>query len=62
MIATNQQILQTLDLMCAPHQRVLDNFTTNKFVPVTPEEIIRVCHAMNALELYTNLKKRYQSV
>lgn len=61
MIATNQQILSTLDLLAAPHQKVLDRFTEDKFIPVTPEEIIRVCHAMNALELYTNLKKRYQS-
>ena len=61
MIATKQQILQTLDLMSAPHQKVLDDFTNNKFIPVSPEEIIRVCHAMNALETYTNLKKRYQS-
>jgi hypothetical protein len=60
-IASKQQIVQTLDLMCVRHQKVLDNFTSNKFVPVTPEEIIDVCHAMNALELYTNLKKRYQS-
>jgi hypothetical protein len=61
MIASKQQIIQTLDLMSVRHQQVLDKFTSNKFIPVSPQEIIDVCHAMNALELYTNLKKRYQS-
>jgi len=62
MIATKQQLIQTIDALSARHKKVLDDFTNNKFIPVSAEEIISVSHSMNALECYNNTKKRYQSV
>jgi hypothetical protein len=61
MFINNQQALQTLDILVARHQKIIDEIQ-NKNVSVghSPDEVTTLTHSFNALKVYQPLKQKYQ--
>lgn len=58
MFITHQQATNTLNILCARHQKVIDE-SQNKNLSMA--EAVRVANARGALALYNSLKQNYQT-
>lgn len=61
MFIYNQQALNTLNILGARHQKVMDEFQKKgPSETLTPDEVIQVMNSSNALAVYNALKQKYQ--
>lgn len=62
MFIYHQQVLQTLDILCANHQKVIDNYDKrDPLDDASAEELMQVMNSLHALEFYNCFKQRYQN-
>jgi hypothetical protein len=63
MFIDRQQILNTLNILAAKHQKKLDEFnaTGNSYL-VSTDEAIDTLNSVNALSIYNSFKQKYQTV
>ena len=52
-----QQVLNALDKLIAPHQKVVDEFA--KKSESTPTEVVNYMNSLDALNTYNSFKNRY---
>lgn len=61
MFINNHQAVQTLDILAARHQKIIDESQKNgPSVDQSPDEIVQIHDSHNALSLYNSLKQKYQ--
>jgi hypothetical protein len=54
MIATKKQLLQTLDLLIAPHQKIIDTLDCTSI-----KDVFKITQAIRTVNMYTSLKQKY---
>lgn len=63
MIVSRQCILNTLNILSANHQKVIDNYHNHgPSVELSPNEIMNIHNSHNALSLYNSIKQNYQII
>lgn len=68
MLINNQQVLQTLDKLSVPHQKVVDeHHMKNSFkepisntIECSLDDLIQVMTSLKALSVYNSFKQNYQ--
>lgn len=59
MIINNQQAIQTLDILCAKHRKVI-NEHLEKYPLTNSDEVNKLADSSKALYIYNSFKKNYQ--
>lgn len=61
MFISKSEILKTLDILAARHQRQINN-TPFYEILAAPDQFTDVMSSLNALETYNSFKKKYQTI
>jgi hypothetical protein len=58
MISSKIQLIKTINIMIAPHKKILNEYIENKISYVTPQQMCILSKSMEALEIYNKTLKQ----
>lgn len=62
MLISNSQILETINILCARHQKILDDFNNSSNKNIDIYEIACARRAFDSIQSYEPFKQRYQTI